>query len=140
MNGRKVSVVVITYNEELNIRACLESAKWADEIIVADCFSSDRTASIAAEFTDKIFQHKFSGFGKLRNEAVAHSSNDWVFSLDADERCTPELAREIRVLLSEEPSAAAYFVPRKNYFFGKWINIAAGILIIVRHNYLTVVG
>lgn len=121
MNGRKVSVVVITYNEELNIRACLESAKWADEIIVADCFSSDRTASIAAEFTDKIFQHKFSGFGKLRNEAVAHSSNDWVFSLDADERCTPELAREIRVLLSEEPSAAAYFVPRKNYFFGKWI-------------------
>jgi len=87
----KISVVVIGYNDEANIRACLDSVRWADEIIFVDSFSTDATATIAAEFTNKVFQHKFEGFGKLRNDAVAHAANDWIFSLDTDERATPKL-------------------------------------------------
>jgi glycosyltransferase involved in cell wall biosynthesis len=104
------------------MRACLESvAAWADELIVVDSHSTDATARIGAEFTDKVFQHDFRGFGRLRNEAVAHASHDWVFSLDTDERATPELQEEIRRLLDGGPTADAYFVPRKNYFLGRWI-------------------
>lgn len=116
-----LSVVVIGYNDEPNIRACLESVRWADEIIFVDSFSTDATAKIAAEFTDKIFQHKFEGFGKLRNDAIAHASHDWIFSLDTDERATPEIAAEIRALLERGPESPAYFVPRKNFFLGRWI-------------------
>lgn len=117
----KISVVVIGYNDEANIRACLDSVRWADEIIFVDSFSTDATATIAMEFTDKVFQHKFEGFGKLRNDAVAHAANDWIFSLDTDERATPEIREEIYKLLAHNPEAPAYFVPRQNFFFGRWI-------------------
>lgn len=120
-NPLKVSVVVIGYNDEPNIRACLESAQWADEIIFVDSYSTDATTRIAAEFTDKVFQHKFEAFGKLRNDAIAHASNDWIFSLDTDERATPEIRDEVRALLARGPEAPAYFVPRKNFFLGRWI-------------------
>ena len=118
----KVSAVVIAYNEEVNIRACLESLHWADEIIVVDSFSTDQTTSISQEYTDKIYQHEFHGFGRLRNEAMAHATYDWVFSLDTDERATPEVCEEIRRILEEGPDAQAYFVPRLNHFLGRWIN------------------
>jgi glycosyltransferase involved in cell wall biosynthesis len=119
----KVSVYVIAYNDEPNMRACLESVSWADELIVVDSHSTDATEKISREFTDKVFQHDFHGFGRLRNEAVAHAAHDWVFSLDTDERATPELRDEIRRLLASEPEpeAEAYFVPRRNYFLGRWI-------------------
>lgn len=117
----KISVVVIGYNDEPNIRACLESVRWADEIIFVDSYSTDATAKIAGEFTDKVFQHKFEGFGKLRNDAVTHAGNDWIFSLDTDERATTEIRDEILRLLTAGPGAAAYFVPRKNFFLGRWI-------------------
>ena len=78
----KVSAVVIAYNDEPNMRPCLESVKWADELIVVDSHSTDATAAISREYTDKVFQHEFSGFGKLRNDAVAHASHDWILSLD----------------------------------------------------------
>ena len=121
MSDAKVSVYVIAYNDEPNMRGCLESAAWADELIVVDSFSTDATAKIAHEFTDKVFQHEFHGFGRLRNEAVAHAAHGWVFSLDTDERITPELRDEIRALLARGPDADAYLVPRKNYFMGRWI-------------------
>jgi len=117
----KISVVVIGYNDEANIRACLDSVRWADEIIFVDSFSTDATTTIAAEFTNKVFQHKFEGFGKLRNDAVAHAANDWIFSLDTDERATPEIRKEICELLTHNPKAPAYFVPRQNFFLGRWI-------------------
>jgi glycosyltransferase involved in cell wall biosynthesis len=117
----KLSVYVIAYNDEPNMRACLESVAWADELIVVDSHSTDATAKIAEEFTDKVYQHPFHGFGRLRNEAVAHATHDWVFSLDSDERMTPELREEIRRLLDQGPKAEAYFVPRRNYFLGRWI-------------------
>jgi glycosyltransferase involved in cell wall biosynthesis len=118
----KVSVYVIAYNDEPNIRACLESVRWADELIVVDSYSTDATETISREFTDKVYQHEFKGFGRLRNEAVAYASCDWVFSLDTDERATPELRDEIRRLLEGGPQGDAYFVPRRNYFLGRWIH------------------
>ncbi|HXC66029.1 MAG TPA: glycosyltransferase family 2 protein [Nitrospiraceae bacterium] len=121
-NVPKVSVYVIAYNDEPNMRACLESvAGWGDELIVVDSHSTDRTAAISREFTDKVHQLDFHGFGRLRNEAVALTTHEWVFSLDSDERMTPELKEEIRLMLDRRPDANAYFVPRKNYFLGQWI-------------------
>ena len=120
----KVSAYVIAYNDEPNMRACLESVAWADELIVVDSHSTDATEKISREFTDKVYQHVFKGFGRLRNEAVAHTSHDWVFSLDTDERATPELRDEIVNVLGRGPKADAYFVPRRNYFLGRWIRQA----------------
>ena len=121
MNSRKISAVIVARNEEHNIRVCLETVRWADEIVVVDNFSTDRTQAISREFTDKIFQHEFHGFGQLRNDAVAHASFDWVFSLDADERATPELADEIRQAIESGPPADGYFIPRRSHFLGHWI-------------------
>ncbi len=121
MNERKLSVYVLTYNEEAKIRECLESAKWADEIVVLDSFSTDKTVAICKEYTDKVFQSKFEGFGHLRNTALKHVSNDWVLSVDADERVTEELKQEVLALLRKGPDADAYYVPRKTHFMGKWI-------------------
>ncbi len=116
------SVYVIAYNDEPNMRACLESvAGWAAELIVVDSHSTDKTAAIAREFTDKVHQVDFQGFGDLRNKALTHCSHEWVFSLDSDERMTPELKAEISALLAGTPASDAYFVPRKNYFLGRWI-------------------
>ncbi|MDA0738237.1 MAG: glycosyltransferase family 2 protein [Nitrospirae bacterium] len=117
----KVSAVVIAYNDEPNMRACLESLSWADELIVVDSHSTDMTAEISREFTDQVYQNDFVGFGKLRNEATAYATHDWVFSLDTDERATPEIRDEIRRTLEQGPKADAYFVPRRNYFLGRWI-------------------
>ena len=121
VNQISISAVVIAYNDEPNMRACLESIAWADEIIVVDSYSTDATERISREYTDQVYQHGFHGFGRLRNEAVAHATHDWVFSLDTDERATPELRDEIRQVLAAGPEAEAYFVPRKNFFLGRWI-------------------
>lgn len=118
MNRKKISVYIITYNEEAKIRECLESVKWADEIVVLDSFSTDKTVEICREYTDKVIQHEFAGFGKSRNVAVQHTSYDWVLSVDADERVTRELRDEILEKLKTEPDADAYFVPRINFFLG----------------------
>jgi len=115
----KLSVCVLAYNDELNMRACLESIAWADEIIVVDSYSSDATAKIAREYTEQVYQHRFTGFGRLRNAALAYASHDWVFSLDTDERATPEIRDEIRRVMERPDSAEAYLVPRLNYFLGR---------------------
>ena len=117
----KISAVVIAYNDEANMRLCLESLHWADEIIVIDSYSTDQTTVISQEYTDKVYQHEFHGFGRLRNEAMAHATYDWIFSLDTDERATPEVKDEIRRTLENGPEARAYFVPRWNYFLGRWM-------------------
>ena len=118
---QQVSAVIIAYNDEPNIRECLESITWADEIIVVDSFSTDGTTQICREFTDQVYQHEFRGFGRLRNDALTHATHDWIFSLDTDERATVEVKNEIRNILNNGPGADAYFVPRRNYFLGRWI-------------------
>lgn len=118
----KLSVYVIAYNDEPNMRACLESvAGLGDELIVVDSHSTDQTAAISREFTNKVYQVDFKGFGDLRNQTVALATHEWVFSLDSDERMTPELREEIQQVLGSEPAVDAYFVPRKNYFLSRWI-------------------
>jgi len=121
MQREKVSVYVLTYNEEAKIRDCLESVTWADEIVILDSFSNDRTLPICQNYTDKIFQQEFVGFGKLRNIAIEHCTNNWVLSVDADERVTPELREEILKKLTDGPDADAYFIPRKSHFLKYWV-------------------
>ena len=116
--AQPITVYTLTFNEARQIRAVLESVKWADEIIIVDSFSTDGTVEIAREFGAKIISEKFCGFGRLRNFALDAAKHDWIFSIDADERCTPEFVNELRETLVE-PKHAAYFVPRRNTFLGK---------------------
>ncbi len=115
-----ISVAIITLNEERNIRACLESVKWADEIVVCDSGSTDRTLAIAAEYGARTFQDPWQGFAAHKNLAVERTQHPWVFVLDADERVTPALQREIEAVLAD-PGAPGYLVPRRSYFLGQWI-------------------
>jgi glycosyltransferase involved in cell wall biosynthesis len=115
-----VTAYTLTLNEDRQIRAVLESVKWADEIIVVDSFSTDKTVEMARGYNARILSEKFCGFGKLRNLALDAAKHDWIFSLDADERCTPELEEEIRRELAS-PRFDAYHVPRKSHFLGYWM-------------------
>jgi glycosyltransferase involved in cell wall biosynthesis len=118
----KISFVIVTFNEERNIEECLETAKWGDEIIVVDSFSTDRTLEICKRYTHRIYQRPWPGFGKQKNFAIEQASMDWTFILDADERLPEELRREIEGILHlAEKEFAAYRVPRKNYFYGHWL-------------------
>ena len=117
----KLSVYIIAYNDEDKVEEALKSVAWADEIVVADSHSSDRTAEIARRYTDKVVQIDFQGFGKLRNAALVHCSHEWVFSLDTDERCTAEVKEEILRIINDPQAADAYFIPRRNLFMGRWI-------------------
>ena len=111
----KLSIYGIAYNDEPNMQACLESvAGWGDELIVVDSHRIDRTSPISREFTDQVYRLDFHGFGRLRNETVALTTHEWVFSLDSDERMMPELREEIQLVLDRRPDADAYLVPRKN--------------------------
>jgi glycosyltransferase involved in cell wall biosynthesis len=116
-----LSVTIICKNEEENIRGCLESVKWADEIILVDSYSIDRTIEIAKEYTDKIYQQEWLGFAKQREFALSKVSKEWVFPLDADERCSPELKDEILYVIKSEKKFTGYRIPRKSFFLNKWI-------------------
>lgn len=120
MNAR-LSVAIITLNEEAIIRRTLESVRWADEIIVLDSGSTDRTVSICREFTDKVFHQDWLGFSGQKNAAIDRASGDWVLSLDADEPIEPGLAAEIREILASPGAHDGYRIPRKTFFLGKWI-------------------
>jgi len=117
----KLSVFILAYNEETKIRAAIESVLWADEIVIVDSESTDGTLEIARQYRVRLEQVPFEGFGKLRNQAVSTCLNEWIFSLDADERCTPEVRDEILAIINDPNAADAYYVPRRNYFMGRWI-------------------
>jgi glycosyltransferase involved in cell wall biosynthesis len=117
----KISVYIIAFNEAEKVAATIESVQWADEVVLVDSFSTDGTPDIAEKLGAKVVQVKFQGFGDLRNQALAACSHDWVFSLDADERCTPEAAQEIRAIANDPQSLDVWLVPRRNYFMGRWI-------------------
>ncbi|MCK4838870.1 MAG: glycosyltransferase family 2 protein [Desulfobulbaceae bacterium] len=117
---KTVSVIIITKNEEANIRACLESLTWVDEIVVVDSGSSDRTVNICREFTDRVYGHDWLGFGPQKNLALEYATGAWVLSIDADERVSNELRDEIVALLSE-PRQDAYEIPRLSSYCGRFI-------------------
>ncbi len=117
-----LTVITLTRDEERNIVECLESVAWADEIIVLDSGSTDRTVELARHFTPNVAVLPWRGYGAARNEALARSHSGWILWLDADERVTGELAGEIRAILDKDDTAVAgYEIARRAYFCGKWI-------------------
>ena len=118
----KVSGLIICNNEEKNIEECIKSIRWCDEIILIDSYSIDNTLAIAEKYTDKIFQNEWKGFAEQRKYALTKTNYEWIFSLDADERCTPELEIEIKKLMSKNIIPDNGFeIPRKSFFLNKWI-------------------
>lgn len=116
-----ITVVINTLNEEANLPGCLASIRWATEIIVVDMHSSDNTAKIATEAGCRVFQHERVGYVEpARNFALAQASSPWVLVLDADERVSPALRTWMETTLNDA-AAAAFWLPRRNYFRDRWI-------------------
>jgi glycosyltransferase involved in cell wall biosynthesis len=116
-----LSVAMIAMNEEANLARTLETVKWADEIIVVDSGSRDRTLEIAQSYGAHTSYHAFGGHGEQKNVALDLCTQDWILLQDADEPLTPELQAEIQALLSGEPPYTAYWVPRLNLIMGRWM-------------------
>lgn len=116
----ELAVVVLTKNEEGNISECLQSVRWADKLYVLDSLSSDRTVELACQAGAEVRQRPFVNYAEQRNAALEMFPAQWIFFVDADERGTPELGEEIRRVIREE-SAVGWWVPRRNYIWGRWI-------------------
>ncbi|MCL5999377.1 MAG: glycosyltransferase family 2 protein, partial [Chloroflexi bacterium] len=114
----RIAAIVLTLNEQRHIRACLNTLQWADELIVFDAYSTDDTVQIAQDAGAHVIQHPFQNFAQQRNAALASTSTEWVFFVDADERCTDELAQEIREVTRSDDHPV-WSAPRDNYLFGK---------------------
>lgn len=119
------STLILTFNEEVNLPACLDSVAGCDDIVVLDSFSTDRTVEIARERGCRVYQRKFDDFGSQRNHAIDHIPfrHPWLFQLDADERFTPEFAREVQEVVRADQHSG-YMVPNKLMFQGRWLKHA----------------
>jgi len=117
----KVSAYIIAFNEQEKIRDAVSSVLWADEVIVVDSHSEDDTAAIASACGATVVQVDFNGFGDLRNQAINACQHEWIFSLDSDERCTKAVRDEVLRIVNSKEACDIYFVPRRNYFMGRWI-------------------
>ena len=120
----QVSIVIIAKNEEKQIRECLDSARWADEIVVLDDCSADTTKEIAREYGCNVFERKMDIEGRQRNYAYSKAAGEWVLSLDCDERITPALAEEIRSRLETNKEYNAFSIPVKAFMGRHWIQYA----------------
>lgn len=116
-----LSVAIVSMNEEANIGRTLESVKWADEIVVVDSGSTDRTCEIARQYGARVIIELWRGYVAQKQYAIELCTKDWVLLLDADEEVSPGLAEEIRAALSSANPASGYKLPRKNLFLGQWI-------------------
>src|SRR4029078_11564809 len=119
-------VYILTFNEADKIEAAVSGVLWADEVVVVDSFSVDRTAQIARSLGARVVDVPFRGFGDLRNRAIEACQFEWIFSLDADERCTEAVRDEILALLAASPPHDIYMVPRRSYMMGRWIKGSGG--------------
>jgi len=115
----KLTALIPTFNVEEIIGECLESVKWADEILVVDSFSTDRTLEIAARYTDRIIQHEYVNSAAQKNWAIPQASHPWVLIVDSDERATPELRDEILAALERSPGPTGFRIRRLNHFMDK---------------------
>ena len=115
-----LSVIIITKNEAANIRACLESVAWADQIVVVDSGSNDETVQICRELGAQVHVHDWPGFGMQKNRALSYATHEWVFSIDADERVTPELQSQLIKAMADD-SADGFYLPRLSQFCGHFI-------------------
>jgi glycosyltransferase involved in cell wall biosynthesis len=120
----KLSAVVVCGDEEANIADCLESVRWCDEIVVVDSLSHDRTPEIARRFTERVISRPWAGYVAQKQFALEQATGDWVLSLDADERCTPELRDALRDALAgtETAGVAGFEVRRHVFYLGRWID------------------
>ena len=118
-----IAVVIITKDEERNIAACLESVQWADERIVVDACSNDRTTEIAKRQGAQVHVRPWPGYGPQKNFGMEQARAEWILIVDADERITPALRDEIQALIKSSPPSdlAGFEIPRRNYFYGRWI-------------------
>ncbi|WP_447979708.1 glycosyltransferase family 2 protein [Candidatus Nitrospira bockiana] len=117
-----IGAIVITKDEEQNIGACLESLQWADQIIVVDACSTDRTVQLARSHTPHVFINPWPGYGPQKNYGIDRATTEWILIVDADERVLDALRDEIRSMLDRVPPEIVGFqVPRRNFFYGRWI-------------------
>jgi glycosyltransferase involved in cell wall biosynthesis len=123
MPSESISVCITACNEESNIRRCLASCSWADEIVVVDSFSSDRTVEICREYTPRVYQHKWLGYIGQKNLIKDLAKGPWIFFVDADEEISPELRDEVQQLFAsgEAGDYAGFKFPRMVYYLGRWI-------------------
>lgn len=120
----KISALVTTYNEERNIKDCIESISWADEIVVVDSYSTDRTVEIVKSFPEvNFYQREYYGAASQKNWAMDRTTHPWIFIIDADERVTPQLRDEILKTI-ENPKFDAYYIRRVAYFMDKPIRFS----------------
>lgn len=117
----RISCIIITRNEAKNIRRCLKSVSWVDEIVLVDSHSTDDTKRIACKFTRKIFDLQWKGFGPAKEFAKDQASGDWILSVDADEVVAEGLREEIQRAIRSEDPPNGYFIPRRSNFLGRWI-------------------
>jgi len=117
----KLSAIVVCFNEADNIGPCLESLRWAEEIVVVDSFSTDKTPEIARQYTDRVLQREFDGYASQRNWALSQTASPWVLMVDADERISPELRQELEHLIEKPEAPEAYKIRRRNFFAGREI-------------------
>jgi glycosyltransferase involved in cell wall biosynthesis len=115
----KLSILIPAFNEEINIRECLESVQWADEVMVVDSFSTDRTLEIARPLCHRIIQREYGNSASQKNWAIPQAAHEWVMIVDSDERVTPQLQAEIEGLLKGGPDGNGYYIRRLNHFWGK---------------------
>ncbi|MEK6647324.1 MAG: glycosyltransferase family 2 protein [Candidatus Firestonebacteria bacterium] len=115
-----LSVVVITKNEQGNIKRCLESVRWVDDIIVVDAFSTDDTVQIARQYTNKVWTKEWVNYTQQKNYAISLAKNDWILNIDADEVVSEELAEEIKIIL-RKPEYNGYLMPMQTYYFGRFL-------------------
>ncbi len=117
-----VSATIITRNEEDNIAHCLESLRWASEVVVLDHFSEDRTVEICQRYGALVFSEPWRGYGRQKNSAIGKAKGPWILSIDADERVTRALGKEIQTTIENRPECNGYFIARRNFFCGRAVN------------------
>ena len=122
MHSITISVCIICFNEEQNIRRCLDSCTWADEIIIVDSMSRDKTVTIAREYTDMVYQKAWPGYLEQKSFALSKANGVWILSLDADEAVSTWLREEILAEISKPDAKDGYRIPRRSFYQGRWIN------------------
>ena len=121
MTAPRLSVAVITLNEAHHLRRCLESVAWADELVVVDAESSDKTVQVAREFTDRVIVRPWAGFAAQKNFALDQCAGEWTLSLDADEEAAPEVRAEIMATVTDPRAHDGYALRRQNVFLDRFI-------------------
>ncbi len=117
----QLSVAIVTYNEEANLARTLASVVWANQIVVVDSHSTDRTVEIACAHNATVITRDWPGFAEQKNFAISQCTGDWILSLDADEELTPELSAQIHTVLAANPTVDAFYLKRRNLFLGRWM-------------------